>query len=172
MGSLISLAHREKVHGMVETGRGEGAEVVAGGEPTEGDGAFYPPTVLAGVASDQTVAQEEIFGPVIAVIPFEDEKDAVRIANDVRYGLVATVWTGDPARGHRLARSDQVGHVHDQPPVRSLPRRAVRRLQAVRLRPRAGARDAPDVPGDEERAPLDGRAPDEPLGPLAPARRA
>jgi aldehyde dehydrogenase (NAD+)/betaine-aldehyde dehydrogenase len=109
MGSLISLAHREKVHGLVETGRGEGAEVVAGGEPTEGEGAFYPPTVLAGVGGDQTVAQEEIFGPVIAAIPFEDEKDAVRIANDVRYGLVATVWTGDPARGHRLARSIKSG---------------------------------------------------------------
>ena len=69
MGSLISQAHREKVHGFVETGRGEGAEVVASGEPLDGDGAFYPPTVLAGVESGQTVAQEEIFGPVLAVIP-------------------------------------------------------------------------------------------------------
>jgi acyl-CoA reductase-like NAD-dependent aldehyde dehydrogenase len=109
MGSLISLGHREKVHGLVETGREEGAEVVAGGEPADGDGAFYPPTVLAGVDAGQTVAQEEIFGPVLAVIPFEDEQDAVRIANDVRYGLVATVWTQDPARGHRLARSIKSG---------------------------------------------------------------
>ena len=54
-----------------------------------------------------TVAQEEIFGPVVTVIPFEDEKDAIRLANDVQYGLMATVWTGDPARGHRLARADQ-----------------------------------------------------------------
>jgi len=109
MGSLISLGHREKVHGLVETGREEGAEVVAGGEPVDGDGAFYPPTVLAAVDAGQTVAQEEIFGPVLAVIPFEDEQDAVRIANDVRYGLVATVWTQDPARGHRLARSIKSG---------------------------------------------------------------
>jgi len=109
MGSLISLAHREKVHGLVETGREEGAEVVAGGEPADGDGAFYPPTVLAAVGAGQTVAQEEIFGPVLAIIPFEDEQDAVRIANDVRYGLVATVWTQDPARGHRLARSIKSG---------------------------------------------------------------
>jgi acyl-CoA reductase-like NAD-dependent aldehyde dehydrogenase len=109
MGSLISYSHREKVHGFVETGRGEGAEVVAGGEPLDGDGAFYPATVLAGVESGQTVAQDEIFGPVLAVIPFEDEADAVRIANDVRYGLMATVWTGDAARGHRLARRIKSG---------------------------------------------------------------
>jgi acyl-CoA reductase-like NAD-dependent aldehyde dehydrogenase len=109
MGSLISEPHREKVHGFVETGRDEGAEVVTGGEPLAGDGAFYPPTVLARVESDQTVAQEEIFGPVLAVIPFEDEADAVRIANEVRYGLMATVWTGDPGRGHRLARRIKSG---------------------------------------------------------------
>ena len=109
MGSLISEGHREKVHGFVETGRGEGAEVVAGGAPLEGDGAFYPATVLAGVESGQRVAQDEIFGPVLAVIPFEDEADAVRIANDVRYGLMATVWTRDSARGHRLARRIKSG---------------------------------------------------------------
>ena len=109
MGSLISRPHREKVHRLVEAGRDEGAEIVAGGEPMDGDGAFYPATVLAGVESGQTVAQEEIFGPVLAVIPFEDEADAIRIANDVRYGLMATVWTGDPARGHRLARRIKSG---------------------------------------------------------------
>ena len=109
MGSLISLAHREKVHGFVETGRGEGAEVVTGGEPSAGDGAFYPPTVLAGVQNGMVVAQEEIFGPVVTVIPFEDEAEALRIANDVKYGLAATVWTRDPARGHRLARQIKSG---------------------------------------------------------------
>ncbi len=109
MGSLISQRHLEKVHGFVETGRGEGAEVVAGGEPLDGEGAFYPATVLAGVENGQTVAQEEIFGPVLAVIPFEDEAEAVQLANDVRYGLMATVWTGDPARGHRLARRIKSG---------------------------------------------------------------
>src|SRR5207248_9905757 len=103
MGSLISTEHRDKVHGFVELGREEGAEVVAGGEPAEGKGAFYPPTVLAKVDNRMTVAQEEIFGPVVTVIPFEDEKDAGRTANDTRYGLMATVWTGDPARGHRVA---------------------------------------------------------------------
>src|SRR5207248_2640016 len=103
MGSLISTAHRDRVHGYVERGVEEGAEVVTGGEA--GAHAFYPPTVLAKVDNRMTVAQEEIFGPVVTVIPFADEKDAIRLANDVQYGLMATVWTGDPARGHRLARA-------------------------------------------------------------------
>ena len=109
MGSLISQSHRDKVHGFVEAGREEGAEVVTGGEAADGDGAFYPPTVLAGVDNSMSVAQEEIFGPVVTVIPFEDEKEAVRIANDVKYGLTATVWTSDPGRGHRLARQIKSG---------------------------------------------------------------
>jgi acyl-CoA reductase-like NAD-dependent aldehyde dehydrogenase len=121
MGSLISTSHRERVHGYVDTGREEGAEVVAGGEPADGPGAFYPPTVLAGVASGMTVAQEEIFGPVVTVIPFEDEKDAVRIANDSRYGLYATVWTGDPARGHRLAGQIKAGTVAINHPYTAFP---------------------------------------------------
>src|SRR3954468_14353087 len=74
VGSLISEDHRSKVHGFVEQGVAEGAEVVAGGEPQDGPGAFYPPTVLAKVDSKMTVAQEEIFGPVVTIIPFEDEK--------------------------------------------------------------------------------------------------
>ena len=109
MGSLISQGHRDKVHRLVEKGREEGAEVVTGGDPVDGDGAFYPATVLAGVRNDMAVAQEEIFGPVVTVIPFEDEAEAVRIANDVKYGLTATVWTKDPARGHRLARQIKSG---------------------------------------------------------------
>src|SRR2546429_7147217 len=67
------------------------------------------------------VAQEEIFGPVVTVIPFEDEKDAIRIANDVRYGLMATVWTGDPARGHRLARRIKAGPVGVNMPYTGFP---------------------------------------------------
>jgi aldehyde dehydrogenase (NAD+)/betaine-aldehyde dehydrogenase len=109
MGSLISQARRDKVHGFVETGRKEGAEVLTGGEPQEGDGAFYPATVLAGVDNAMAVAQEEIFGPVVTVSPFEDEAEAVRLANDVKYGLTATVWTNDPGRGHRLARQIKSG---------------------------------------------------------------
>jgi acyl-CoA reductase-like NAD-dependent aldehyde dehydrogenase len=121
MGSLISEAHREKVHGFVETGREEGAEVVAGGEPTQGPGAFYPPTVLSGVDNGMTVAQEEIFGPVVTVIPFEDEKDAIRIANETKYGLFATVWTGDPARAHRLASRIKAGMIGINMPYTAFP---------------------------------------------------
>ena len=121
MGSLISKEHREKVHRFVEIGREEGAEVVLGGEPPEGPGAFYPPTVLAGVDNHMLVAQEEIFGPVVTVIPFEDERDAVRIANGVKYGLMATVWTGDPARGHRLARQIKAGTVGINMPYTAFP---------------------------------------------------
>ena len=121
MGSLISQAHREKVHGFVETGREEGAEVVTGGEPQEGPGAFYPPTVLAQVENRMAVAQEEIFGPVVTVIPFEDEKDAIRIANETRYGLFATVWTGDPARAHRLAGRIKAGMIGINMPYTAFP---------------------------------------------------
>jgi acyl-CoA reductase-like NAD-dependent aldehyde dehydrogenase len=121
VGSLVSMAHRDRVHGFVEQGREEGADVVLGGEPGDGNGAFYPPTVLAKVDNAMTVAQEEIFGPVVTVIPFEDEKDAIRIANDVRYGLMATVWTGDPARGHRLACRIKAGTIGINMPYTAFP---------------------------------------------------
>jgi acyl-CoA reductase-like NAD-dependent aldehyde dehydrogenase len=121
VGSLISTAHRDRVHGFVERGRDEGVEVVAGGGPADGKGAFYQPTVLAGVRNDMAVAQEEIFGPVVVAIPFEDEADAIRIANDVKYGLFATVWTGDPARGHRVARAIKAGMVGINTPYTAFP---------------------------------------------------
>ena len=121
MGSLISQAHRDRVHGFVEQRRGEGAEVVLGGEIGEGNGAFYPPTVIAGVDNAMAVAQEEIFGPVVTVIPFEDESEAIKIANDVRYGLMATVWTGDPGRGHRIAAKIKSGTVGINMPYTAFP---------------------------------------------------
>jgi len=120
MGSLISTGHRERVHGFVERGTDEGAEVVAGGAVPEGAGAFYPPTVVA-ASNELEIAQEEVFGPVVAVTAFEDEKDAIRIANDVRYGLMATVWTGDPARGHRIAARIKSGTVGINMPYTAFP---------------------------------------------------
>jgi aldehyde dehydrogenase (NAD+)/betaine-aldehyde dehydrogenase len=121
VGSLISENHRQKVHAFVEQGRDEGAEIVLGGELGNGKGAFYPPTVLAKVENRMTVAQEEIFGPVVTMIPFEDEKDAVRIANDSKYGLYATVWTGDPGRGHRIAARLKSGSVGINMPYTAFP---------------------------------------------------
>ncbi len=121
MGSLISTAHREKVHGFVDGARREGVEVTTGGTIGDGAGAFYPPTVIAPATNDLTVAQEEIFGPVVTVIPFEDEADAVRLANDVKYGLMATVWTGDPARAHRVASRIKSGTVGINMPYTAFP---------------------------------------------------
>jgi aldehyde dehydrogenase (NAD+)/betaine-aldehyde dehydrogenase len=121
MGSLISETHREKVHAFVDGARAEGADVTTGGAPGAGPGAFYPPTVVARAGNRMVAAQEEIFGPVVAVIPFEDEKDAIRIANDVKYGLMATVWTGDPARGHRIARAVRSGTVGINMPYSAFP---------------------------------------------------
>jgi len=121
IGSLISTAHRDRVHAYVERGVEEGAKLVAGGGPAEGKGAFYRPTVLANVDNAMVVAQEEIFGPVVVAIPFEDEADAIRIANDVRYGLFASVWTGDPGRGHRVARAIKSGMVGINTPYTAFP---------------------------------------------------
>ncbi len=121
MGSLISKPHREKVHGFVESARGEGAEVTTGGATPDGPGAFYPPTVIANTDNSIRAAQEEIFGPVVTVIPFADEAEAIRIANDVRYGLMATVWTGDPARGPRVAARIKSGTVGINMPYTAFP---------------------------------------------------
>jgi aldehyde dehydrogenase (NAD+)/betaine-aldehyde dehydrogenase len=121
VGSLISRTHRERVHGFVAQGLEEGAEAVAGGLVPDGPGAFYPPTVLAQVNNAMTVAQEEVFGPVVAAIPFEDEDDALRVANDSRYGLFATIWTGDPARGHRLAQRLKAGQIGINTPFTARP---------------------------------------------------
>ncbi len=121
MGSLISTAHREKVHAFVDGARSEGAEITAGGAIGDGPGAFYPPTVIAQANNAMQAAQEEIFGPVVTVIPFADEKDAIAIANDVKYGLMATIWTGDPARGHRIAGKIKSGTVGINMPYTAFP---------------------------------------------------
>ena len=121
MGSLISTGHRDRVHGFVDRGRDGGAEIVTGGDVPDGPGAFYPPTVVAKVGNEAEIAQEEVFGPVVTVIPFADEAEAIRIANDVKYGLMATVWTGDPARGHRIAARVKSGTVGINMPFTAFP---------------------------------------------------
>jgi acyl-CoA reductase-like NAD-dependent aldehyde dehydrogenase len=112
VGPLISAGQRETVERYVALGVEQGAKVVAGGERPGGDldgGFFYRPTVLTGVTNDMTVAREEIFGPVVSVIRFRDEAEAVRIANDTPYGLSGSLWTRDGARQLRVARALRTG---------------------------------------------------------------
>jgi aldehyde dehydrogenase (NAD+) len=113
MGPLISAEHRDKVAGFVSTARDEGAELVAGGIAPEdlAEGFFFRPTVFDGVTPTMKLAQEEVFGPVLAVQSFQDEDEAVALANDVSYGLAAAVWTNDVGRAHRVASKLQAGTV-------------------------------------------------------------
>ncbi len=114
LGPLVSDVQRERVRGYIRKGIEEGARLVTGGdEPPQGTdrGYFVKPTVFSDVRSDMTIAQEEIFGPVLAIIPYEDEEDAIRIANDSMYGLAGGVWSGDEERAKRVARRIRTGQV-------------------------------------------------------------
>jgi acyl-CoA reductase-like NAD-dependent aldehyde dehydrogenase len=114
LGPLVSDAQRDRVRGYIRKGVEEGARLVIGGdEPPEGldTGYYVRPTVFADVRSDMTIAQEEIFGPVLSILPYDDEDDAVRIANDTVYGLAGGVWSGDPERAKAVARRLRTGQV-------------------------------------------------------------
>jgi aldehyde dehydrogenase (NAD+) len=111
MGPLISAAQRDRVLDYIETGKAEGARVVTGGgrPPHIEKGYYVQPTLFADVTNDMTIAREEIFGPVLVVIPYEDDADAIRIANDSVYGLSGAVASADNARALRVARSIRTG---------------------------------------------------------------
>ncbi len=114
LGPLVSAAQRERVRGFIRTGIEEGATLLVGGpEAPEGleRGYYVQPTVFSGVTPDMTIAREEIFGPVLAIMPYDTEDDAIRIANDTIYGLAGGVWSGDPERAKRVARRIRAGQV-------------------------------------------------------------
>jgi aldehyde dehydrogenase (NAD+) len=114
LGPLVSDVQRERVRGYIRTGIEEGARLIAGGpEAPEGlDRGFYVrPTVFSDVTPEMTIAQEEIFGPVLAIMPYDDEDDAVRKANDTVYGLAGGVWSADEERAKRVARRIRTGQV-------------------------------------------------------------
>jgi aldehyde dehydrogenase (NAD+) len=114
LGPMVSAAQRERVRGYIRGGIEEGAKLLTGGAEAPAGmerGYFVKPTVFSEVRVDMTIAREEIFGPVLSILPYDSEEDAVRIANDTPYGLSGAVWSGDQARAERVARRLRTGRV-------------------------------------------------------------
>jgi len=111
VGALISDAHLQKVMGYIDLAAKEGGTIVAGGHRVERPGYFVEPTIITGLGCDCRVLQEEIFGPVVTITPFDSEGEAVTFANSTRYGLSATIWTRDLSRAHRVAASLDAGTI-------------------------------------------------------------
>ncbi|HEX3069838.1 MAG TPA: aldehyde dehydrogenase [Thermoanaerobaculia bacterium] len=111
IGALISDAHLQKVIGYIDLAKQEGGTIVAGGNRVDRPGYFVEPTIVTGLGCDCRVLQEEIFGPVVTITPFDDEDEAIRFANSTRYGLSATVWTRDLSRAHRVAAALDSGTI-------------------------------------------------------------
>ena len=114
IGPLVSAIQRDRVRGYITTGIDEGAKLLIGGpEAPEGleTGYYVQPTIFSEVTRDMTIAREEIFGPVLVIIPVDSEDEAIEIANDSQYGLAGSVWAGDPAHAEHVARQLRTGQV-------------------------------------------------------------
>ncbi|MEK4069977.1 aldehyde dehydrogenase family protein [Peribacillus sp. FSL R5-0717] len=111
IGPLVSSEQMERVGGYIEKGKSEGAEVVTGGNYGQGEGYFVTPTIFAGVEDQMTIAKEEIFGPVVAAMPFDDLDDVINRANNSEYGLAAGLWTQDVKKAHYVANELKAGTV-------------------------------------------------------------
>jgi acyl-CoA reductase-like NAD-dependent aldehyde dehydrogenase len=114
LGPLVSAAQRERVRGYIEAGVAEGAKLVTGGAEVPAGlevGYYVAPTVFSEVTPEMTIAQEEIFGPVLVIMPFDGEEDAIRLANHTVYGLAGGVWSGDEEHAKRVARRIRAGQI-------------------------------------------------------------
>jgi len=111
VGPLVSQRQRERVEGYIDIGKSEGARMTTGGKRPFDRGWFLEPTIFADLDNNATISREEIFGPVLSLIPYSDEQEAVAIANDSIYGLGGTVWSSDPERAANVARRVRSGTI-------------------------------------------------------------
>ncbi len=122
LGPLARADLRESVHAQVQAALEQGGRLLCGGQPAQGPGNFYPPTVIAGLSHDAPIVQEEIFGPVALLFTFKTDEEAIALANATEFGLGATIWSRDLERAHRLASAVEAGAVFINDFVRSDPR--------------------------------------------------